>query len=420
MSYPVHLLALLAVASLAGCATSSHPTSTPVVASRAELKPLDEARLNEAKMLKEDRRYLEAAAIYAEQARLQPENAELVARQAHLFSSQAREESNPARAKELFRRARALAEQAEKLGTDDPLTPMILAGVQPDGSTREMAKGDFSQHERADRLMREGEAAFTLHDFPKARECYQQAYELEPTNYMAALWTGDAYFAARQLESACEWFRKAVAIEPDNETAHRYLGDALAKLGRREDALSEYIAALLCEPYQRLTRQHFGEEMRARAVARGRSIPRFPLGRFSVDLVKKEIGVDSDADNVEAVYAIACASWRIDQCSTQGASATGARRCLEEEIAGLELLIATQEAVLPEESPETDVKLKTEHATWRPIIAGLVALRREGLLEAYAFFERADAELAMDYTSYRAAHRDKLERYVRVYWCGFE
>jgi tetratricopeptide (TPR) repeat protein len=419
MRTPVIASLVCAVAMLAGCATST-PAPKPTPASSASLKPLDEARLAEAQMLRNEHRYLEAAAIYDRQLKLQPANADLMAREATLLSMQADAEADPAKARSLNKQARALAEQAEKLGTPDPMPPILLASIKPDGSRVEVAKGAFSKREQVDQLMHDGEAAFARSDYDKAGGCYRKAFELEPTNYMAALYSGDSCFSSRQLEPACEWFRKAIAISPDTETAHRYLGDALAKLGQRDEALNEWIAALLCEPYRRTTRQHFTAEMRAAAEARGRIISRFPIGRFQVDIEKKEIGIDSKADNTEAIYALACATWRMGRFSGQFPGEKIARRSLPEEMAGLELLIETQQAVTGKDPKERDATLQAENKKWQPVIDGLVALKRDGLLEAYAFFERADEGLAKDYAAYRVEHRDKLERYLRVYWCGFE
>jgi hypothetical protein len=44
----------------------------------------------------------------------------------------------------------------------------------------------------------------------------------------------------------------------------------------------------------------------------------------------------------------------------------------------------------------------------------------DGLLEAFALLERADGELAQDFSAYRLAHREQLARFIRVYWCGLE
>ncbi len=424
MQIPICLSLPLVVLALAGCA--SNPTSRAGAASvaantdaNAAPRPLDEARLREAQMFKQERRYAEVEAIYAEQTQLQPENAWLVAEHANAVADQARAETDPAKARALFKRARELALRAEQLGTTNPLTPMIIAGTRPDGSRESESGGAFSQHEQADKLIRDGEAAFTAHDFEKAWTLYQQAAELEPTNYMAALWTGDAYFSARKYGQACDWFRKTITIAPTTETAHRYLGDALAKLGRKEEAMNEWITAVICEPYQRVTRQHFTEELRAVAEAKEHRIPRFGVGGYSVDSAKHEIGISKEADNLQALYALACANWRIENFASQFPQEREPRRSLREELAGLELLIATHEATAQNAEAQGDATLKAERESWQPILNGLVALKREGLLEAYALLERVDLELAKDYTAYREAHWAELERYIRVYWCGF-
>lgn len=421
MAYPACLFVLPALVALVGCSTTPRSpapsAAAPAPATVAKPPPLDEDRLREAQMLKDEARYADAAAIYAEQAKLQPANAWLFARQAELFDLQARLEADPAQARALAKRARSLAEQAERLGTSDPLTPLILQSIQPDGSRRALKAGDFSQHEEADRLIREGEEAFGRHDFPKARECYQRAAELEPTNYMATLWTGDAHFAARELEPACTWFRKAIALEPDNELAHRYLGDALEKLGRREEAMNEHIEALLCEPYQRVTRQHFTAELRAVAEAKGRRIPRFPALQVSTVGKETKLGIDPADGLLMTAYSIGALGWRVKDFAGFYPREKTPRRSLPEEVYAIGLMLETAEN-FEGEKPEEVAEAHLER--WQPILDALAALKAEGLLEAYALFERVDADLAKDYAAYRAEHRDKLERYIRVYWCGFE
>ena len=59
-------------------------------------------------------------------------------------------------------------------------------------------------------------------------------------------------------------------------------------------------------------------------------------------------------------------------------------------------------------------------AKWGPVLKTLAAIDRDGLLEPFALLERADSELAKDYAPYRAAHRDQLIRFIRVYWCNRE
>jgi hypothetical protein len=59
-----------------------------------------------------------------------------------------------------------------------------------------------------------------------------------------------------------------------------------------------------------------------------------------------------------------------------------------------------------------------EVARWQPALDILNQLQHDDLLEAFALLERADQELVQDYAAYRAAHREKLVRFIRVYWCG--
>jgi len=416
MKTPVIALLTCATLLLAGCATNT-PAPTPPSAPSAKLDPLDEGRLAEALLLKNEHRYLEAAAIYEELSKTHPKDSDLVARQAALYSQQADAETDPVKAKSLNQRARVLAEKAEKLGTTNPMPPLILASIKPDGSRVELAKGAFSKREEVEQLIREGEAAFGRNDFNKAGECYQKAFELEPTNYKAALFAGDAYFSSKQFEPACEWFRKAIAISPDNETAHRYLGDALARLGRREEAFDEKIAALLCEPYLRTTRQHFTAEMRAAAEARGYTIPRFPAMRSSIEGKQINLAVDPGDGALIVAYNVCAVGWRSKDFAEHYPKEKVPRRSLPEEIFAIDALLAA--AVVPEKEASTESD-KALLKKWQPIIDGLTALKRAGLLEAYAFFERADEGLAKDYAAYRAEHRDKLERYIRRYWCGVE
>lgn len=363
-------------------------------------------------MLGNEHRYSEAAEIYEKLLKIQPENADLMALQAAMLSQQANGEADLSKARSLNKRARALAEQAEKLGTTNPMPPLLLASIKPDGSTVEVSKGTFSKRDQVDQLMHDGEAAFGRHDFAKAGECYQKAAELEPTNYIVALYSGDAYFSAREMVKACEWFRKAIAISPDTEMAHRYLGDALAKRSQHEEALKEWITALICEPYARTTRQHFTEAMRAASEARGHAIPRFPAMQSKVAGEKIELSVNPDDGILIMAYNICAMGWRAGDFAKRFPTEKTPRRSLPEEVSGIEGMLAAAAA-----SAEED---KADLKKWQPVIDGLIALKRDGLLEAYIFLERADKELAKDYASYRTEHRDQLERYIRIYWCGLE
>ncbi len=374
--------------------------------------PLDQARLRKAASLMGSDHYAEAAAIYEELLATQPENPLLVARLAQALSQQAQTEKDPAKVRELNQRARTQAEKADKLGSTDPLTPLILAAIRPDGTTIEASVGAYSIHLEVEKLIREGEKDFARRDFEKALANYQKAFELEPANLTAAVYAGDALFAARKYEPACDWFRKAVAIAPDAETPHRYLGDALHRLGQREEAFKEWIAALICEPYQRVTRQHFTASMRAAAESRGRMVPALPAVRSNMENNRVNLTVNPDDGALILGYFIAAMKWRREEFAQRFPDEKKSRRCLAEEIYAINAFL--------EMAASEDAQGQEEVKKLQSTIDQLVALKREGLLEAYVFLERADAELVTDYPAYRAKHRDQLQRYVWLYWCGFD
>ena len=81
-------------------------------------------------------------------------------------------------------RARAIAEGAEAGASTALLNPMIES-IPEDGGDDET----FSSKKEVDDAMREGEAAFTKNDMPKALEMYQRALMLDPKMYEAALYT---------------------------------------------------------------------------------------------------------------------------------------------------------------------------------------------------------------------------------------
>lgn len=390
-------------------------TASPSIPLTPSTELLDQPKFRKAALLGEARHYLEAAALYEEQLDIQPNHPLLLIRLAHVLHLQAQMEPDLAKAQGLNKRARELAKDAERFGATDPLTPMLLSAIREDGSMVEPAKGTFSKQKEVEALIREGETAFSRRDNARAIERYQQAFALEPTNYSAALLTGDAYFADRQFEPACEWFRKAIALSPQTETAHRYLGDALDRMGWKEAAFHEWIAAAICEPYQRVTRQHFTAQMRQAAEAGGHAIPRFPPMRSTVEGTKVNLAVDPEDGALLMAYHLVATGWRTREFAKHYPHEKTPRRSLPEEVTAIEAFLE-----MASHTETLDATKQAEIKKWKPVVDGLKALKRDGLLEAYIFFERADDGLVKDYAAYRAEHRDQLHRYLWVYWCGFE
>lgn len=374
------------------------------------------ADLAGAKLLEDAGRLGEAAAQVELALQQEPENGRLLAWVARLRVAESFGERDATRATGLRKRARECAERAEARGAGDVMTALILEQVQPDGQAAGTPAGGFSRQAAVEKLIRTGEEHFGRREFARAGECYRDAFALEPTNYLAALWAGDAQFAAREIEPACEWFRKAIAVNPDEETAHRYLGDALDRLGQHEAALAEHIAALLLQPYQRQTRQHFTAQLRERAEQRGRVVPRFPAMNSTLKDGKIQLAVDPADGSLLMAYNICAIGWRMKDFAAAYPAEKTARRSLPEELYAIDGLLEVVDASRGKPEDEKAMNL----AKWQPVVDGLLALKKDGLLEAYVLLERPDAELAQDYPAYFAAHRDLLERYVRTYWCGFE
>jgi len=72
----------------------------------------------------------------------------------------------------------------------------------------------FSAHKEAEKLMQRAEAAFTTGKLDDALSLYQQALQLDPKLYYAALFSGDVYTHRQKYEDAEKWYQRAIAIDP--------------------------------------------------------------------------------------------------------------------------------------------------------------------------------------------------------------
>jgi len=64
-------------------------------------------------------------------------------------------------------------------------------------------------------------------------------------------------------------------------------------------------------------------------------------------------------------------------------------------------------------APDAASQKKAENLD--PSLFALIRVDHEGLLEPFVLLNRADPQIAQDYPTYRAAHRDKLYRYMDEY-----
>lgn len=205
-------------------------------------------------------KYIEALPLLEKLAAANPKDGSLQAQAGianFVASNAARDETEE---KRLRLRARAMLGEAKNLGVQDALVDEIFAAIPLDGGGR----SKLSENAEANKLMREGEAAYSRNELDKARALYEQAFALDQKSYLAALFAGDMYFKlgytekdaakkTRLLTEAGVWFAKAIAIDPNVETAYRYWGSALMTQGKMSEAREKVVEAFITNPYTRLS-----------------------------------------------------------------------------------------------------------------------------------------------------------------------
>lgn len=161
-------------------------------------------------------------------------------------------------------RARAALARAAALGSTDAQILALLRGIPEDGG----ADASFSTSEDVEAAMQEGERAYSAGDYPQALTFYQKALALDPTMYLAALFSGDTFVRSGSVDSVYFWYARATRIDPDRETAWRYWSDVLLKQNQLDEALEKAVEALVAEPYNRVS---------AHALSAWAQVARVPL-----------------------------------------------------------------------------------------------------------------------------------------------
>ena len=398
---------------LAGCTAT--PSSPPAARSAGAVQSIT-ADLAEARRLTLARDFLAANPHYERCIAADPANGEVRYLYGLSLSLEAGIDPGTEAARATRKKARQQLLAARERGSTEPLLDRLLDNLAPDGSPP--PPDTLSVDRQTNAVMQAAEKAYQKGDFAQAANLQQQALTLEPGNYLAALYCGDAYFAQKDYEAAGNWFARAVAINPDIETAHRYWADALAHQRKFEEATARYIDAVVAEPYNQLTRTRFAQY----AASVGLPLRTGLLPRLTAQVVSREdkieISLPADQDGYTAVlnlsYAAACAKFRTEDFGRLYPNETKPRRSLPEEVDGLRGLLQ----VAGNLGADSDKAKPEDVARWRSALETLGRIQDEGLLEAFALLERPDQDLARDYASYREAHRDKLVRFIRIFWCG--
>jgi tetratricopeptide (TPR) repeat protein len=323
----------------------------------------------------------------------------LVALAASLVEHAATLADSGAAAKERFR-ARDLLQRAWGLGNTSPLAEnlrQLLEELPASGAIK------FSDNPAVEQTMNAGEAAFARRDFDEALKDYSKALELEPSNYLAALFTGNTYDKQNNFPKAGEWYERAIQLDPNIETAYRYYADMLAKQGDMAKARTLLIHAAVAEPYNKIV----WREIRAWATINHTA---FNIVFVAIPIPQKAVvGVSKQSAELlpawRAYYSVKEDWKKGGRFQKQYPQEPEYRHSLPEES---EALAAAAQAVdRLKHDPTSSAQVAGD-----PSASLLLKLRDAGLLGAYVLFSLGDDGIAQDYSAYRSKNRDKLETYM--------
>ena len=358
-------------------------------------------------------KYKEACAIYNAWLAQNPDDADVHFDYAHALGLEANAANNSKDAKAALKAARPHVLKAAVFGCDNPLLGSVLAGTDPNAKPGISA---FSDNKKANEAIQRAEKAFAQRRFDDAINEYKQALKYDPKSYTATLFVGDCYFAQGKYADAIPWFEKAIALDPDRETAHRYMADALLKQGKPKEAIVKHIDALIAEPANKLPRTVMQSVAKAiNPLYKPSPINKLPMGSVAFDPKTKAItlGLDPATQGVYVTgYLLARGAWISEHGASYFSKGTQPHHCAAEEMEGLSLF----SKIVFEKNEQKD----PDASDWLAAAETIRRLEEAGLLEAFVYIDRMDADIAKDYPAYREKNRDKLVRYIREFWLGEE
>ena len=351
-------------------------------------------------------KYTEALPLLEKIATLRPNDGETQFYLGFALLAKATNTTDDAIRKALRVRARNAFVKAKLFEYYEPRLDALILSLPEDGSD----SAAFSSNSKADALMKEGEALFSQGKADEALKKYQEALELDPKLYHAALFSGDLYLQKQDYAQAETWYQKAITIDPNKETAYRYSATPLMKQGRTHAARDRYVEAFITEPYNRFARAgliQWGEATKTPLSHPEIDIPTNisfdEKGNAKVNLDAGTLVDGADDGSFAWIsYGIARSNWRKEKFAKTFPNEKVYRHTLAEEADALRTVIST--AV-------SDKRTKTLN----PSLARLKMLDEDGLLEAYVLMARPDEGIAQDHPAFLKQNRDKLRRYVVQY-----
>ena len=351
-------------------------------------------------------KYTEALPLLEKIANLQPDDGETQFNLGFALVGQAINTKDDSARKALRIRARQAFIKAKALKYDEPRLGALIEGLPEDGSD---APG-FSENAKAHELMEEGEALFAQGKGDEALKKYQQALELDPKLYHAALFSGDIYLGKQDWAQAEVWYQKAIAIDPTKETAYRYSATPLMRQRKHDAARDRYVEAFITEPYNKFARA--GLIQWAQVTQTNIAHPQIDIptnitfdekGDAKINLdASALLGPKDDGSFAWLSYGIARSSWRKEKFAKTFPNEKVYRHSLAEEVDALRSVISMA---------TTDKRTKN----LSPSLARLKKLDEAGLLEAYILMALPDEGIAQDHPEYLKQNRDKLRRYMMEY-----
>ena len=258
--------------------------------------------------------------------------------------------------------------------------------------------------------MEEGEALFSQGKADEALQKYQEALELDPKLYHAALFSGDIYLQKQDWAQAEVWYQKAIAINPDKETAYRYSATPLMRQKKTDAARDRYVEAFIVEPYNRFARAglvQWGNATQTKLAHPEIDIPtnvKFDeKGDAQINLdASALLGGKDDGSFAWIAYGGTRSKWHKEQFAKTFPNEKVYRHSLPEEADALRSVVRVA---------TVDNKTKTLSTS----LTRLKKLDEQGLLEAYILMARPDEGIVKDHPAYLKQNRDKLRRYMMEY-----
>ena len=403
MSHRKLLIALLVLAFIS--------FSVAVIPAQAQAtEDANELKRKAEELLKENK-YTEALPILEKIVTLQPNDAETQFYLGFALVGQAVNTKEDAARKALRVRARNTFVKAKSLGFNDARLDALIQGLPEDGSDGP----GFSSNSKANALIQEGEALFSQGKADEALKKYQQALEIDPKLYHAALFSGDIYLQQKDFAQAETWYQKAIAIDPNKETAYRYSATPLMRQGKTEAARDRYVEAFIVEPYNRFATA--GLVQWAQATQTNLFHPEIDIptnvtfdekGDAKINLdAGALLGDKDDGSFAWLSYGTTRSRWHKEKFAKTYPNEKAYRHTLAEEVDALRSVIS----------------LATSDKRTKKLSPSLVKLKQlddDGLLECYVLLAKADQGIAQDYPDFLKQNRDKLRRYVKEYVIGRE